>query len=213
MVDYCDPADLHEFGLPRGSTPNPARLVGSVSASGDYFALDGHEYYTGEELRFRAEAGGSLPSPLVALTTYYAIRLDDARFQVSAALGGSPIDLTTSGASVLVISRLPIASAIAYASALVDDMVPNAVVPMTTPFSPVIRATTAEIAAAKLGYYAGANARSLTDVLDAAQKRLLRWSQGKPVRGVDAPKAAGLSVAASVGLSDTRGWDRFGGTL
>lgn len=211
MVDYCDPADLHEFGLPRGSIPNPARLVGSVSASGDYFALDGHGYYGGEEVRFRADVGGSLPSPIVALTTYYAICLDDARFQVSVSVGGPALDLTSSGTSVLVISKLPIAGAIAYASGVVDDMIPNAVVPLTAPFSPVIRATTAEIAAAKLGYYSGATARSLTDVLDAAMKRLARWSQGKPIRGENSPKRAALACAASVGLSDSRGWDRYGG--
>lgn len=213
MTDYCEPSDLHEFGLPRGTVPNPARLVGSVSASGDYFALDGHEYYTGDELRFRPDGGGSLPSPIAVLTTYYAIRLDDARFQVSASVGGSAIDLTTAGAGVLVISRLPIASAIRYASALVDDCLPNAVLPLTAPISPVIRMTTAEIAAAKLGYFAGSSPKSLTDILDAARKRLDRWATGRPVRGENKPKAAGLAVAAAAGLNDARGWDRYGGTL
>ena len=41
--------------------------------------LDEHAFATNDPLTFRAQAGGSLPAPLVEGTTYYAIEVDDAR--------------------------------------------------------------------------------------------------------------------------------------
>lgn len=214
-TDYCSVADLYAFGLPRGSVPNPARLT-AADATTDAFTLGDHGFSTGDRVQFRAEGGGSLPAPLVAGTVYYAIATSDFTFQVSATSGGAAIDFTTAGARTLVIAELPTASAIHYASRLVDDMLPAHVVPLALPIPEMVRITTAEIAAAKLGHFSGAVSKSLADTLDRATKRLERWATGIRVRGMNAPTthtndaASGASSLAAPCLDPT-GWNRFGG--
>ena len=210
-MGYCEPADLHAFGLPRGVIPSPGRLAGSVSVATNSVELDGHGYDTGDQVQFRAEAGGSLPVPIVEGTTYYAVDIDDAHFQVAPSLGGAVIDLTTAGSRVIVISRLPREAAIEWASRVVDDMIPAAVVPLSAPYPPLVRMTTAELAVWKLGVFSGNNPKSLTEMIDFAQKRLARWAKGVPVRGVNAPAPANLSASAAAFVTDSRGWSRYGG--
>ena len=59
---YCTEADLYDYGLPRGSLPNPGRIVAEVASGTEILTLDGHGFRDDSELLFRAEAGGSLPS-------------------------------------------------------------------------------------------------------------------------------------------------------
>ncbi len=188
------------------------RLVGGVSAALNAIELDGHGLALDDACSFRAEAGGSLPSPLAEGATYYAIPLDDNRFSVAAAAGGAAIDLTTAGARAVVIVPAPVAKAIAWASRLIDDMLPAHVVPLAEPYPEIIRMTCAELAAAKLLALAGSESRTISEIADAARKRLDRWGKGVPIRGDNAPAAAGLAAGAAVGTAtDTRGWRRFGG--
>src|SRR6478609_2025292 len=98
MADpYSTVSDLYAYGVPRGAVPNPARLAASVLASSDAFTLDEHGFATDDPVSFRAEAGGALPAPLVAGTTYYAIALTASTFKVAAAVAGAALDLTTDG--------------------------------------------------------------------------------------------------------------------
>jgi hypothetical protein len=182
-----------------------------VSTATNSIELDGHGFATGDTVRFRAEAGGALPSPLSEETDYYAVATNDDRFQVSPAVGGSAVDLLTAGSRVVVIAPLPMASACAWASRVLDDMLPAAVVPLTSPYPEIVRMTAAELAIWKLGTYTGAASKSLTEMVDFAQKRIARWAKGVPIRGTNAPASANLSASATADFVDSRGWSRYGG--
>lgn len=210
-MDYCAAADLYSFGLPRGALPNPGRLVASVDASANTIALDVHGFSLDDLVSFRAEAGGTLPAPLVAGTSYYAVPSGDNAFAVSATSGGSAVDFTTSGSRIVVIAPLGFASAISWASRLIDDMLPAHVVPIEETIPEIVRMTCAELAAGKMLSLAGNVSKSLAEIVDQARKRLERWAKGVPLRGDNVPVAAGLSVSASVPYRDPRGWNRFGG--
>src|SRR6188474_2155774 len=184
-MGYCSESDLWDFGVPRGSIPNGGRLAAEPPASTTSSAieLDGHGFALNDPVSFRAEAGGTLPAPLVASTTYYAKPIDGAYFQVAAAADGVAITLTTAGSGVVVLEPLPIDAAIDFASALIDDMLPAHAVPLAEPYPTIIVVTCAELAAAKLAARSGSASVSLTGTLDAARKRLERWGQGVPLRG------------------------------
>lgn len=210
MADsYCAQADLYAHGFPRGAVPNPGRLADSVLASTDAIALDVHGFDLDSPVIVRAEAGGVLPAPLVALTTYYAIPVGESSFKLALTPGGSAIDLTTDGDSVIVIAPLPIAATISAASRLVDDMIPLAAVPLTAPYPEIIVVTTAQIAASMLAGHGGFTSAALSDVLKSAQARLERWAAGAPIRGANEPTSTACAV--SIPQSDARGWSRFGG--
>jgi hypothetical protein len=210
-MPYCDPADLFSFGVPRGTLPNPGRLAGSVSSVTDAIELQVHGFALNDVVTFRAEAGGSLPAPLVAGTSYYAIPAGESYFKVSSSLGGDALDLTTAGSRVVVIAPLSLDSACIWASAVIDDMLPAHVVPLTAPYPPIVRITAAELAASKLGFFTGNVPKTLTQIFDYARKRLERWASGVPIKGTNAPKPAQLSCGAGLGYSDTQGWKRYGG--
>lgn len=208
---YCDASDLYGYGIPRGSLPWPARLVASVSAGVNAIELDGHGLEADDPVTFRAEAGGTLPAPLVAGTTYYAQPTSESWFGVSATAGGAVIDLTTAGSCVLVIAAPPEEKARRWASRMLDDMLPAHCVPLTAPYPEIIRATAAELAAGKLANLTGSATKSIGDMLDAAQKRIDRWARGVPVRGEVVPTSAARATSASAQARDQRGWTRYGG--
>jgi hypothetical protein len=213
MSAYCEPADLYSYGLPRGAVPNPGRNVASVNASANALTLDEHGFATDDPVTFRAQSGGSLPAPLVEGTTYYAIVVDDARFSVAASEGGAAIDLTSAGSRVLVISRLPREAAIRWASAIIDQSLPAHAVPLTAPYPEIVVATCAELAAGKLAGYSGAGAKSLADMIAAANARIAKWAKGVPLRGENTSHQTPTNQAAVavVPFTDSRGWNRYGG--
>lgn len=215
MASYCEESELYDFGLPRGGIPNPGRLAAEppASASTNAVELDGHGFTLDDLVSFRAESGGALPSPLAAGTTYYAIPAGESYFRVSATAGGAAIDLTTAGSGVVVLCPLPIAAAIEYASALIEDMLPAHAVPLTAPYPRIISMTCAELAATKLAARAGAGSVSLTATADAARARLARWALGVPLRGAnaDAQPSTTLAQSATKPPLDARGWARWGG--
>lgn len=130
MTDYCDPSDLYAHGVPRGAFPNPGRDVESVDATANTLTLGEHGYALNDPVSFRAEAGGSLPAPLAAGTTYYAIPDTGDTFSVAATEDGSAVNLTSAGERFVVIDPLPIGAAITWASQIIDDMLPAHVVPI-----------------------------------------------------------------------------------
>lgn len=211
---YCSAADLYDAGLQRGALPSPGRLVAAINATTNVLSLDGHGFRDDAELLFRAETGGSMPSPLVAGTTYYAIVLTDATCQVAATAGGAAIDITTEGSLVVVSTPLPTQAAIEWASGMVDDFLPAHVVPLDAPYPAVVIAVTADLAVARLGVITGgSSADFIATKLAAAQKMLDRWAKGLPIRGAIVPTAAGLSTVAAATATDPRGWIPTGGTL
>lgn len=212
---YCSASDVYDHGIPRGSIPSQARVAASASTSADAITLEQHGFETDTPVRFRAEAGGSLPSPLAEGTTYYAIAVDEDTFQVTAAEGGSAIDLTTAGERIVVIGPSPMDAAREFGSRAVDDLLPAHVVPIDeSAVPPIVRITAAELAAWKLvGATGGQQSKALADIITAAQARIDRWAKGVPVRNPDAPAPANLAVSAgaSSACNDSRGWNRYGG--
>lgn len=211
MVDYCTERDVYEHGAPRGSVPNEARLIpeGKIDPATNTISIDGHGFLLGDEVVFRAEAGGTMPAPLVALTTYYARPVDAFRFEVAAAPGGPAIDLTTAGSRVLVFSEPPISAAISWASGVVEENIPAHVVPLVAPFPRTVVHVTAELAAGKFALRGGATSEALGKIVEAAQKRLASWAKHIPIRGDNAPPQASLSAAVAAQSSNP--WRRHGG--
>ncbi len=211
---YCAPADLYAFGLPRGSIPNPGRPLASVSSSANELTLDEHGLSENTLFRLRVEAGGDMPGGLSAGTPYYALPVDDSRFQVRAVADGPAIDITSDGDAERVILIVPLdpESWIRWASRLIDELLPAHVVPLVAPYPEVVVMTTAELAAGKGLGFGGTSSRTLMQARDAAEKRLERWGKGIPVRNAPGQTPANLAQAATVPYRDRRGWSRYGGT-
>lgn len=198
---YCTIADLYSYGLPRGGLPNPYRLVADVSVGGDALSLDNHGLVAGNLLTFRAEAGGSLPSPLTPATTYYALPVDDNTFQVEASLGGGPVNFTTAGESVAMITPLPIQAAIDWGFEIVNNSIPAHAVPQSPPYAAILVMTNAELAVQKLLWMTGQRSESLTDMIIEVGKRLERWAKGVVIRGTNKPTSVNLAVSAGPGTN------------
>lgn len=210
---YCTEGDLYKSGLPRGGLPNPGRLISAINATTNLFTLDGHGFVADDVLVFRAEDGGSMPSPLVAGTSYYAKPVTDSTFQVAAAGGGAAIDLSTAGASVVVTIDLDLDAAIEWASALIEDFVPAHLVPLSAPYPTIVIATTADLAVARLLAGTAQAQAQIADKIAAAQKLLERWAKSYPIRGANAPASANLAQGSSEAGSDPRGYFRAGGGI
>jgi hypothetical protein len=229
---YCAPSDLYAFGLPRGSIPNPGRLLASVSTTANTLTLDEHGLADDDEFRLRVEAGGTLPGGLVAGTTYFAKVIDESQFQARATAGGAAIDITSAGdpERVLLIVPLPVLSWIRWASREVEELAPAHVVPFvkvddadvredeagydaaTGKYPGAVVICAAELAATKGLGFGGASSRTLSKVRDDAEKRLARWAAGIPIRNAPRQTPANLATSATVPYRDRRGWSRYGGT-
>lgn len=214
---YAARSDLFAFGLPRGAIPNPGRLLSAVSVSANTLVLGGHDFAADDAFSLRVEAGGTMPVPLVAGTTYYAEPAGDDAFKARATAGGAAIDLTAAGDAerVVVISSLPVERWIAWASRLIDEMVPSHLVPFGPTLEDVpeiVRMTCAELAAGKGLGFGGASSKTLTGMVKDARTLLAQWAKGVPVRGDrDKTSATNTAVSATVPYRDPRGWSRFGG--
>jgi hypothetical protein len=214
-VDYCTTADLYANGLPRGSIPNPGRVVTAANATANTIPLGEHGFSAEDPLTIRSDAGGTMPAPLVSGTTYYAIPVTDDAFQVAATAGGAAIDITSAGSRFVVGAPINYAAAIRFASRLIDEMLVGHVVLVEGDEVPeIIKITAAEIAIGKLALGSGSVSKSLGQIVDEARKRLERWAKGTPLRAANRPASAN-TAAAGVTLTatsrDNRGWRRFGG--
>lgn len=211
MAVYAEEEDLYTYGLPRGALAATARLV-VADATSNVFTLDSHGFASGFALSFRADAGGSMPAPLVAGTEYYAVPVNHYTFKVAATAGGAAIDITTAGEYLLVISAPPIAGALQWASLILEQSLPAHCVPLEAPYHELIVATAAELAIGKL--LGGTESKSLATMVETAGKRVATWAKGVPLRGDNKPAAARASLvatSATVPYCDPRGWGRFGG--
>lgn len=212
---YCSPSDLHAFGVPRGATPNPGRVL--ASAVDSTCTLDVHGFETGDAILFRPAGDGAMPAGLSAGVTYYAQAETEYTFKVRFAPGGASITFTDADDPLMVIAPLDRASAIAWADRMIDDMSAGQAVPFDdTALYPdgvpeIVRMTSAELAAGKLLSSSGSASRSLSEVVDAAVKRLARWSAGLPVRATPTASRAQVATVATAPYNDRRGWSRFGG--
>lgn len=211
--DLCDPADLFAHGLPRGGVPNHGRQVSAVDTTANTLTIDLHGLSLDDEVEFRAEGGGTLPTGISAATIYYAIPVTYNTFSVSATLGGSAVNISASGTPgrILCIPKVNIPAIISGTSRLVEDMLPAHIVPIVGDVPPIVRQTTAELAAQKVLALTGGATASLMTIFDLATKRLERWARGVPVRGDGGQQQASGATSASLPYEDARGWTRHGG--
>lgn len=214
---YCQQSDVYRF-VPPGTLQVAARLVSAVSTTAESMTLAGHGLKTGQPITFRAESGGSLPSPLVAGTTYYAIVLTPDAFQVSATEDGSAINLSSTGSNVLCVAPLPWDDWIAECSALVEQGMPGHTVPLLNADDSVpesVRSYTALLVAQRALAHVGAQtaAAELVSQMPFWSKQVEKWARGVPLRGTQVPAAANCAITRSGASVDPRGWERGTGRL
>jgi hypothetical protein len=210
-MSLCQSSDLYAFGIPRGATPNPGRVIASLVDS--ILSLDIHGLDTGTEILLRPAGNGELPAELSEGVTYFAEAVTEHTFKVRATASGAALTLTDTDDPIMVIVPLPVAEAIAWAEQVIYDSLPAHAVPIaqSAAVPQLLRMTCAELAAGKLLSISGAASRSLSDTVDMALKRVERWGRGVPLRDPDAPARTNLAASASAPPSDARGWRRYGG--
>ncbi len=170
---------------------------------------DGHGLETNDPVTVRAIGpGGALPSNLVAGTTYYAKRVSNEAFQLSATVDGAAIVFATSAID-LVVARVPDFDMwIEFYSRWVDTSLPAHFVPLgrTEAVHPLIRGLTADMVAERMFNISGqpsSEAMKALEVSTAAQ--LARFATGLPLRGAVAPSRANLAISRK-SSTGTRPW-------
>ena len=206
MSAYCSIANVYEW-VPRGSVSAQPLLVAAVDASANVLTIDGHGFALDDEITFRVEAGGSMPSPLVAGTTYYAIPVTSSTFQVATSAGGSAVNLTTVGENVVAVVPPPWARWIAAASGELEDVLRAHLVPLSAPYPEVVVSYTAGVTAGKALRWCGTKTDQLDADLQRVRLQLKDWcSKAIPLRGTNAPISANRAVRAAVVNTDPNGW-------
>lgn len=209
MTAYATRQDLYRYAPVRGSLTSSSRIVSSSSATTDTLELEGHGLETDDTLQLRAVEGGTLSAPLVATTTYYAIKVDDSRFKVAATAGGAAIDLTTAGVSMVLVVALPVDEVLEFYSRFVDGLLPAHAVPLASPYPVTIVALVAELAAKRLQLIAGTSSESMKEIEIGAQAQLQRYAAGIPLRDSRVATSTNKAIRDTAGNSttgDARGW-------
>ena len=201
-MGYCERSDVFRW-FPRGGVSNPARFVSAVSASSETLTVDGHGLQLNDEVTFRAESGGTLPSPLVAGTTYYAIPVTDSTFQISTTSGGAAVNITTTGSNTLLIVQLPWDEWIESATSEMECTLPAHVVPLVSPYPAVVTRYTAGLVAEMAMIFCGVNSEAIATQMDRVREELKIWRKGIPIRGAVVPQAAQVPAYWTGSTSET----------
>lgn len=203
--------------LPIGGIPSASGLVASCLAGTDVITYDGHGFETDDPLTVRAVDGGTLSAPLVAGTTYYAIRLTASTLQLAEEAGGAAINITSDGASVVIIRDPDFDYWIGYYSRWADTSLPAHLVPMgrTDPVPSIVEGIVADLVAKRMFNVGGQASETLKEMEIASAAQLARFATGMPVRDANATASANLAVSSTLGrAADPRGWTRSGsGTI
>lgn len=204
---YCSRGDV-TARLPPGTVVSPAGILASCLASTDVLTYDGHGLETDDEVTVRAASAGTLSAPLAAGTTYYAIRLSNAAFQLAATAGGSAINITSNGVEMTVIREPKFDDVIEFCSRLADTSLPAHLVPLTAPIPPLVRGCVADMAAKRVLNANGQNSEAVKATDLEAKAILERFAAGMPLRGGTAQTPTNLAITATSVSSgaDPRGW-------
>ncbi len=211
---YCTRADVNRR-LPIGSVVSAGGIGATADATTNVFEYDGHGLETDDSVILRVVEGGTLPAPLVAETTYYAIRLSNSTFKLAATAAGVAIDITTSSTDV-VISREPsFDEHIEFYSRWADTFLPAHLVPLTGTIPAIVKGIVADLAAKRILNIAGQDSAVINSAELASKAMLERFSKGLPTRDVNVSTSANKAITSSLGTTaDPRGWAPSGsGTL
>lgn len=204
---YASRRDVNQW-LPSGEITGSSRLASTALSGNETITLDGHGLETDDEVTVRAAEGGTLPAPLVEGTVYFAIRESNATFKLAATEGGSAIDFTTDGESVVVVKQPPYDAVIEYYSRWFDSFLPAHVVPLESPIHPIAKGVVAQLSAKALLNLDGKSSEIVKEAELAARVVAERFSKGLPLRGADATARSNLAVTSSLSATvpDPRGW-------
>lgn len=191
---YCSRADVTKR-LPLGSITSPSSIIASSIASTDVLTLDGHGLETDDEVTVRATDEGSLSTPLAPDTIYFAIRLTNATFKLAASSGGSAINITSDGASMLVTREPAYDDIIEFFSRWADTFLPAHVVPLEQPIHPLVRGIVADLSKKAILNIDGKDSASVDAAMVASSAQLTRFAAGLTLRGAPATEPATLAVS------------------
>lgn len=196
--------------MPIGSVTSSSGIVAETSTGANTFTFDGHGLETGDAITVRAVEGGSLPAPLSADTTYYAIRVSNSKFELAATLSGSAIDITTVGDSMVIAREPDFDETIEFYSRWADTCLPAHLVPLETPLTGqfvFVKGIVADLAAKKILNGAGKESAIVTAAEVEAKAQLERFSAGLPLRGEASSTPTNLAVTNTIAITgDPRGW-------
>jgi len=94
--DYMDPLPPN-FPIDDHDEIRAVVRPADVNPSQDRIQLNNAHFAEGEAVFWVVVAGGTLPAPFVAGTTYYIKNYTTTHFQFAATIGGAVVDITTSG--------------------------------------------------------------------------------------------------------------------
>jgi hypothetical protein len=203
---YCARSDVNKR-LPLGAITSPAGIVASCLAGTDVITFDGHGLETDDAVTLRALEDGTLSAPLVAGTTYYAIRVTNATFKLSLTAAGAAIDITSDGVSMMVTREPLFDDVIEFYSRWADSFLPAHAAPLEAPIHPLVKGIVADLSAKRLLNIGGQDSEILNTAEIAAKAQLERFAKGIPLRGASATAATNKAVTSTLGSSsDARGW-------
>jgi Protein of unknown function (DUF1320) len=231
-VSYASIADFFRLGLRPAAVVQQPRAVVTVDTTADTLLLPVHGMANGDQFRVTVQGvSGTLPAPLAANVTYYAIATSDDVLQVAAthadavAVPPVPINLTGSPTGVVGI----VASAIPMIQATldgIDDDINAALIaygtPLPQPYPPEVIRVECHLAAfevsATMGFLTPAtptqDSQMVTKRYEAALATLERWRKGGKLQNDTVDASPNVVENGAFGWADTPSrWSTPGGFL
>lgn len=218
MPAYCTKADALGW-VTQGSVTNPRRLIAVVYPDTDTLAIDDHRLETGFVVQIWLRNNvGEMADPLFEGAVYYAIVLSDSTFKVAATLAdaitGAPIDITTEGENMHLVSQIPWDKFIEGRSAKLDEKTPGNAMPLAdgAPVPIVYRDLVSIEVLGDALRFVGDTDTDISEELQRARDDVRDfWAKGHPLRAKEAPPTTNTAVSGprlSASASDSRGWSR-----
>lgn len=209
---YCSRGDVTKR-LPAGAVVSVVGLVESSIATTNVITFDGHGLETDDVVSVRATEGGTLSSPFVAGTSYYAIRLSNSTFSLASSAGGAALDITTNGVGMVVTREPAFDDVIEFYSRWADSFFAAHLVPFTAGAIPaLVKGIVADLSAKRILNIAGQDSAVLNTAELAAKAMLERHEKGRTVRDEDATASANSAISETMSATaDPRGWHESDG--
>jgi hypothetical protein len=221
-VIYCEHEDLYRLGgLPRGVLAEQARPVASVDLTANTLELADHGLSLDDPVQLTVEAGGTLPQPLAAGTTYYAKPVAGRQdlLQLATGAGGSAVNITVAGVGAFSVlfddSAAKSEAARRYGSSQVDQYCVAHGVPFERnadgDYPSQVVAYSAKLAVLELCRLAGTIPPHIETAAMGVLADLSKWQvNGVPFRRATTTPATNLAIRGTSTGSDPRGWAPLG---